>query len=99
MIVSVYSRRFSDYNGQSLEVKSARPEGKYDVLVQSFIVPDNGQKIRLDWRVRPKKGRYKVVDVIVEGVSMALTQRSDFASVIQRGGGDVSVLLDHLKNR
>lgn len=96
MIVEVYSQRFSEYNGQQLIVKSARPEGKYDVLVNSMIVPKNGEKIRVDWRVRPKKGQYKVVDVMVEGVSMALTQRSDFASVIQRGGGDVGVLLAHL---
>ena len=97
MIIQVYSKRFGEYQGQSIEVKSARPEGKHDILVQSMIVPKNGEKIRLDWRVRPKKGRFKVVDVIVEGVSMALTQRSDFASVIQRGGGDVGVLIAYLE--
>ena len=97
MVIEVYSQRFSDYEGQSIEIKSARPEGKHDVLVSSMIIPKNGGKIRLDWRVRPKKGKYRVVDVIVEGVSMALTQRSDFASVIQRGGGNVDVLLEHLK--
>jgi phospholipid transport system substrate-binding protein len=36
---------------------------------------------------------------MVEGVSMAVTQRSDFASVIQRGGGDIDVLLAHLSNQ
>ncbi len=41
----------------------------------------------------------KVVDILVEGVSMALTQRSDFASVIQRGGGSVEVLLEHLRQQ
>lgn len=97
MVIEVYSQRFSDYQGQSIKVKSARPEGKYDILVSSMIIPKSGEKIRLDWRVRPKKGKYKVVDVVVEGVSMALTQRSDFASVIQRGGGDVNVLLAHLE--
>jgi len=39
----------------------------------------------------------KVIDVIIEGVSMSLTQRSDFSSVIQRGGGDIQILIDHLK--
>ena len=48
--------------------------------------------------VRKKGGAYKIVDVVVEGVSMAVTQRSDFASVIQRGGGDLNVLLAHLKS-
>lgn len=99
MIVDIYSRRFGDYNGQRLEVLSARKETATDVIVTSLIVPkESGQeKIKVDWRVRSKNGQYKVIDVIVEGVSMALTQRSDFASVIQRGGGNVNVLLELLR--
>lgn len=97
MIVRVYSRRFGEYEGQELEVTSARPEGKHDILVNSKIVPQSGSKIALDWRVREKNGRFQVIDIIVEGVSMALTHRSDFSSVIQRGGGDVEVLLEHLR--
>ncbi len=93
MIVKIYSRRFKDYNGQKLEVTAARADGETDVMVSSSIVPPNGQKISVDWRVRNNK----IVDILVEGVSMALTQRSDFASVIQRGGGNVDVLLEHLR--
>ncbi len=96
MIVKVYSARFSEYNGQKLDVGTARAEGK-DQVVTSYIVPKSGSKIRVDWRVRNKDGQNKIVDVIIEGVSMAMTQRSDFSSVIQRGGGDAKVLIDHLK--
>jgi len=97
MIVDVYSARFGEYKGQKLEVRSSRNDNDKDVTVTSFIVPDVGQEIQVDWRVRQKNGQYKVIDVMVEGVSMALTQRSDFSSVIQRGGGEVSVLLEHLR--
>lgn len=98
MIVSVYSRRFGEYNGEALEVTSSRKEGKADVLVSSSIIPQSGPKISVDWRIRKKNGGdFKVVDIMVEGVSMSLTQRSDFASVIQRGGGNVDVLLAHLR--
>ncbi len=98
MIINVYSKRFSEYNGQVIKVASARLTGKADALVSSSIVPESGPKIRVDWRVRQKKnGKFKVIDIIVEGVSMSLTQRSDFASVIQRGGGKVEVLLAHLR--
>ncbi|MGB0720634.1 MAG: MlaC/ttg2D family ABC transporter substrate-binding protein [Bdellovibrionales bacterium] len=99
MIVEVYSRRFGDYTGESLEVRSSRQDSASDVTVTSFIVPKSGQDIQLDWSVRYKNGSYRVVDVKVEGVSMALTQRSEFASVIQRGGGQVAVLLDHLRGQ
>lgn len=99
MIVGVYSSRFGEYNGEKLEVVGSRAEGKRDILVNSVIIPSNGSEVQLDWRVRYKDGRYKVVDVIVEGVSMAVTQRSDFSSVIQRGGGKMDVLLVHLRQQ
>lgn len=99
MIIRVYSARFSEYNGEQLNVTGARAEGK-DTVVSSVIVPrGSGSRVRVDWRVRERNGAFKVVDVIIEGVSMAMTQRSDFSSVIQRGGGDVQVLIDHLKKR
>ena len=98
MIVKVYSKRFSDYKGQKFEVRNTRPEGK-DSLVTSFIVPNSGPEVQVDWRVRNKGGAYKVVDIIVEGVSMSQTQRADFNSVIQRGGGNIEVLLNHLRGQ
>lgn len=98
MVVNVYAARFSDYKGQKFEAKSFRPISSTDTLVTSFIVPvDGGSDIQVDWRVRHKGGSYKIVDVLVAGVSMSVTQRSDFASVIQRGGGNVDILIDHLK--
>jgi phospholipid transport system substrate-binding protein len=98
MIVEVYSRRFSEYKGQILTVTGSRIEGENDAIVTSVVKQDDGPDIAVDWRIRHSSNGYKVIDVIVEGVSMALTQRSDFASVIQRGGGDVSVLLTHIKS-
>lgn len=97
MIIKVYSKRFSDYKGQQFVVKSARQESEKDSIVSSLIVPGDGPEVKVDWRVRNKGGSYKIVDIVVEGVSMSQTQRADFASVIQRGGGDINVLLDELR--
>ncbi len=97
MIVRVYSSRFNEYDGQNFTVSSARDIGKSDTLVTSYIIPPSGSKVQVDWRVRHKNGSYKVIDVIIEGVSMSLTQRSDFSNVIQRGGGNIEVLLKHLR--
>lgn len=99
MIVRVYSKRFSDYKGQKFDVRTARKEGDKDSIVNSFIIPGDGPEVRVDWRVRNKGGSYKVVDIIVEGVSMSQTQRADFASVIQRGGGQVEALLTYLRQQ
>lgn len=97
MVVDVYSRRFDEYAGQMIEVSGSRATGASDILVQSKIISPSGPDVDVDWRVRYKDGRYKIIDVVIEGVSMAVTQRSDFASVIQRGGGRVEVLLAHLE--
>lgn len=99
MIVKVYSKRFSDYKGQKFEVRSARAAEGKDSVVTSFIVPSDGPQVQVDWRVRNKGGSYKVVDIIVEGVSMSQTQRADFSSVIQRGGGKIDALLQHLRQQ
>ncbi len=99
MVVNVYSERFSDYNGQKFEARTFRTLDGKDTLVSSYLIPQNGgEDVQVDWRVRHNNGKYKIVDVIVAGVSMSVTQRSDFASVIQRGGGNVSALITELKN-
>jgi len=97
LIVDVYSKRFDDYQGQSFAVRSSQPTGKKDSLVRTEIVPDSGAKVGVDWRVRYKNGKLQIIDVVIEGVSMSLTQRSDFSSVIQRGGGNIEALLEHLR--
>jgi phospholipid transport system substrate-binding protein len=99
MVVDVYANRFDDYKGQKFEAKTFRAISPTDTLVTSYIKPvDGSADIQVDWRVRSKGNTYKIVDVLVSGVSMSVTQRSDFASVIQRGGGNVDVLINHLKN-
>ncbi len=97
-VVRVYSARFNEYSGQTFETVGARADNDIDTIVSSKINQPQGEPVDVDWRVRFKGGKYQIVDVIVEGVSMTMTQRSDFASVIQRGGGDVSVILAQLKN-
>jgi len=99
MVIKVYSQRFADYQGQSFDVQSVRAQNEKDFIVTSFIVPNDGARVQVDWRVRTKGGQYKIVDIVVEGVSMSQTQRADFASVIQRGGGNVDVLLNHLRKQ
>lgn len=95
-IVNVYAQRFDEYSGQEFKVTGSRSEQNKDYIVFSELLPKKGSNVFVDWRVREKNGKLKVIDVIVEGISMSVTQRSDFASVIQRNGGDTTALLDFL---
>ena len=96
-IVTTYAARLGRYRGETLAVGAARGEG--DILVASEIVPREGPPVRVEWRVRGEPGSYRIIDVVVEGISMVITQRSAFASVIQRSGGRVSGLLSELRKR
>ena len=75
----------------------SEPDGQ---LVSSEIIRTNGQApARVDWLLTPQGGTYKINDVRVEGVSMATTERSEFASVIQRNGGQVQGLITALRQK
>ncbi len=100
-VIHAYTVRFNAYAGQQLKVGSARPEGDGGALVQSEIaLPNSNQPpVKVDWRLSASGNSYKITDVTVEGVSMALTERQEFASVIQRGGGQIDALLKVLRER
>ena len=87
VIIQTWSRRFSEYDGQTLKVIATLADGKTGALVKSQIVGNNGTNIGVDWRVRNRDSQYKVVDIVVEGVSMAITYRQEYSTIIARDGG------------
>lgn len=100
MIVETYSRRFQNYQGETLVVKATRAVGSQgDTLVATEVRQRDGPPIQVDWRVRQAGGGYKVVDVIVARVSMSVTQRDEFASVIAQNGGSIDGLLQAMRQR
>jgi phospholipid transport system substrate-binding protein len=97
-IVRAYSARLGQYAGEPFRVTGARPNGD-GTVVTSQIVRAGGSPVQVDWYLAGLDGRYKITDVYVGGVSMAVTQRDEFASVIQRAGGRVAGLLDQLRQK
>jgi phospholipid transport system substrate-binding protein len=53
----------------------------------------------MDVRVRQSAAQFKIIDLSIEGISMAVTQRDEFSSVIQRGGGRIEALLASLRDK
>ncbi len=98
-VVRSYASRFSEYSGEQVKVTGSRPESETSTLVQSQVVRQNGPPAKVDWRVRKDNNDFKIVDVDVEGVSMVLTQREEFSSVIQRSGGTVAGLNKELQQK
>jgi phospholipid transport system substrate-binding protein len=99
-VVRTYSQRFKDYGGENIKVMGSRPESDTSFVVSSQLIhPDGSPPATVDWHVNKGPDGFKVVDVEVEGVSMALTEREEFASVIQRNGGSVASLNQALKDK
>jgi phospholipid transport system substrate-binding protein len=76
---------------------SSAPAGKQDVLVRSRVRPVSGEPLAVDWRLRGSDGGPVIIDVIIQGVSLLVSQRSEFAAVIERS--DMEGLLAELEAR
>ncbi|UNM05916.1 MAG: ABC transporter substrate-binding protein [Holosporaceae bacterium] len=100
MVVRVYAARFGEYDDEKFEVYDSRIiDKKVDTaIVSSKIIRRNNSKVQIEWHIyKSKSGTYKIFDVVVEGVSMALTQRSEFAAILQRDG--ISGLINQLQSQ
>jgi phospholipid transport system substrate-binding protein len=95
-IVQSYSTRFSEYHGEGFSVTGAATDERGITIVHSKIEMPSSEDIRVDWHLRAADSSFAIIDIVVEGVSMAVTQRSEFASVIQSRGG-VAGLLEALR--
>jgi len=86
------------YDGQDFEVVGSQSVNDRDALVQSLVSGAGQQPLKVDWRVRERgDGDLVAIDVIIEGISLIVTQRSEFSAVIERSGMDG--LLAELRQR
>lgn len=99
-VVQTYSDRFSGATGVKFNVGAAKPLSGQETLVPSQIVRPGGEPpLGVQWRVKQLGDGYKIVDVIVNGVSMLISQRDEFASIISRSGGKIAGLIQALRER
>jgi phospholipid transport system substrate-binding protein len=96
-VARAYSARFGAFGGEPFRVTGTRPSGA-ETVVSSEIVMASGP-IGLDWYLVDNGGRYKITDVYIAGISMKVTQRDEFAAVIQRSGGQMEGLLSQLREK
>ena len=98
-VVIAYSARLSGLSGERFLVEGSRVDGGAIVVSSEVVRPNTEHPLKVDWRLVDEYGRLKIADVIVEGISMAVTQRSEFAAVIQRNGGQVNGLLTVMREK
>jgi phospholipid transport system substrate-binding protein len=93
------SARFGEYEGVRFNLGRSQQRTEDDVLVNTIIERPGQAAFNLDWRVGEVNGQPRVVDVIAEGTSLRLTQRSEYSAVISRNGGQISALLAAMRQQ
>ncbi len=85
-VTQTYAKRLGGYTGEAFKIVKADAYGVNDALVLTEIARPSGPPLKAGWRVTNGDGGLKILDVVVEGVSMAATQRSEFQAVVKNHG-------------
>lgn len=98
--VSTWSKRFDEFKGKNFVFKGTSPSNsKGQVFVNSIVPMDQGEPAKVVWRVREKNGSYKIVDIIIENVSLAITARNEYTAFIKNNPGGIDALIANLKSK
>ena len=97
---NVYETRLGDYHGETVTVTGSVVRNPGDVVVNTTISGGKlTQPVAASWRVLRSGAGWKVVDVQVAGIWLAITQQQDFVSTIDNAGGNVDVLIAQLEKQ
>jgi len=91
--------RLTDYSSNIFEVTSAEKKNSSYTIVKSRVFGDNDQpEIKIDWRIYTKNPEKPLIrDLIVEGLSLARTQKEEFGSILNSNNNDINILISKLK--
>jgi phospholipid transport system substrate-binding protein len=89
MLVRTYSSAIQRYEGQTMKVMPSRSKpGDTDVTVHNQYIRPGAKPVQLDYQMRKTDAGWKIYDIVVEGVSLVLTYRSEFDAVVKQSGID-----------
>jgi phospholipid transport system substrate-binding protein len=97
---NVYEKRLGDFHGETIKVTGSVVRKPGDVVVNTVITGGQiSQPVMASWRVLGNGSNWKVVDVQVSGIWLAITEQQDFVSTIDNNGGNVDVLIAQLQKQ
>jgi phospholipid transport system substrate-binding protein len=94
-----YGRQFREYQRAQIQVVRARDGGNAGVLVQTTVVRPGQENIAVEWQVSERGGSTKVVNLIIEGVSMLANERAEIGTMLEAQRGSIDGLVAALKAR
>ncbi len=94
-----FTSRLSDYSDPKINVLSSEKKNEnYTMVYSVLLATDKKPEVKMDWRVYTKNPQKLLIrDVIIEGLSLARTQKEEFSSIIENNSGDINALFSKLK--
>ncbi len=96
-LTNSYGSRIERYNQQEVKIIGEREEPRGDVVVQTKIVGGEFEGAAIDYRLRNRTEGWRVIDVVIEGISMVSNYRDQFKSIVSSGGPEL--LLERLREK
>ena len=97
--LKTFVSRLTDYSEPKIDVVSAEKKNeKYTIVSSILLATEKRAEIKIDWRVYTKDPNKPLIrDLIIEGLSLARTQKEEFSSIIESNDGDINALFSKLK--
>ena len=91
--------RLSDYSSSKFEITVVEKKSANYTIVSSKVIPEDGSpEVKIDWRIYTKNPEKPLIrDLIVEGLSLARTQKEEFASILNSNNNDINILIEKLE--
>jgi len=98
-LIMIYAPKFKGWSGKFKTIGSQVENNMYVVAMQLVTNSNSPTSLNLDWRLIVRNNEFKILDVNIDGVSMLVTQRAEFSSVIKNNPHGVKGLIDRMKKK
>ena len=95
-----FSSRLAEYSNPEIEVNSKKVLNEsYTMVVSTLVATDTRPEVKIEWRIYTKNpDNLQIRDLIIEGLSLARTQKEEFSSIINSNDGNIDALIENLSN-
>ena len=98
--IKTWSKRFDEFKGKAFVFQGTTSSNSAgQVYVNTTVDMGEGAPAKVVWRVREEKGSFKIIDIVIENVSLAITARNEYAGFIKNNAGGVGALIKDLQTK
>ena len=98
--MKTFASRLAEYSNPEIKVSTSKQLNEnYSMVSSTLVATEQRPEVKIDWRIYTKNPENLLIrDLIIEGLSLARTQKEEFASIIQSNDGEIEALFETLKN-